>query len=145
MRATILALFLLLGTGVDAARAAEAKVTIMTGKPTGTYIRFGHDVARLAKKFGVDLAVQPSAGSLENVEAVLRRPRTPLGIVQSDVPDFVASFSDDPELRRTKSMMRMVFPLYNEEVHVLAGPGIARIEDLAGRPVNVDVAAAARR
>jgi TRAP transporter TAXI family solute receptor len=136
MRATIFVLFLLFG-GVEAAHAAEAETTIMTGKPTGTYIRIGHDIARVAKEFGIDLAVQPSAGSLENLEAVLRRPRTPLGIVQSDVLDFVASFSDDPELRQTKNMMRMVFPLYNEEVHVLAGSGIKTLADLGGRPVAI--------
>jgi hypothetical protein len=136
MRAAILVLFLL-GVGADVAPATGAEATIMTGKPTGTYIRFGHDVARLAKEFSVDLAVQPSAGSLENVEAVLRRLRTPFGIVQSDVLDFVASFSDDPELRQTKNMMRMIFPLYNEEVHILAGPGIKTLADLDGRPVAV--------
>jgi TRAP transporter TAXI family solute receptor len=53
------------------------------------------------------------------------------------VLDFVASFSDDPELRRTKNMMRMVFPLYNEEVHILAGPEIKTLADLDGRPVAI--------
>src|SRR5918998_1470597 len=135
MRLALLALCFLVGTGTRVLVASE--MNIMTGRETGTYIRFGQDIDRLARHFGAGLAVQPSAGSLENVEAVLRRPRTPLGIVQSDVLDFVASFSDDPELRRRKTMMRMVFPLYNEEVHVLARPGIETLADLDGRPVAV--------
>jgi uncharacterized protein len=137
MRSAILGLCLWLGFWAAAPGTAGAETTIMTGKPAGTYIRFGQDMARLAKEFGIDLTVQPSAGSLENVEAVLRRPKTPFGIVQSDVLDFVASFADDPELRKTKSMMRMVFPLYNEEVHILARPGIKTLADLNDKPVAV--------
>jgi uncharacterized protein len=135
MHALLLGLVLLLGLGAVDAHATET--TMMTGKPSGTYIRFGEDIARVMRHFGLDLAVAPSAGSLENVEAVLKRPNTQFGIVQSDVLDFVASFSDDPELRQTKNMMRMVFPLYNEEVHVLAGSGIKTLADLGGRPVAI--------
>lgn len=122
---------------VVASEAGAAETTIVTGKPTGTYIRFGQDIAGVARHFGLELTVAPSAGSLENVEAVLRRPRTPLGIVQSDVLDFVATFSDDPDLRATASQMRMVFPLYTEEVHLLAGPNVQSLKDLAGKRVAV--------
>jgi uncharacterized protein len=131
MRKLAVALWLLLGTG--SAHALET--TIMTGKPAGTYIRFGADIAKLTRSFGVHLAVQPSAGSLENVEAVLRRPNTQFGIVQSDVLDFIASFSDDPELRSTAARMRMVFPLYNEEVHALVRKGITSLADLNGKRI----------
>jgi TRAP transporter TAXI family solute receptor len=126
-----------LGLAAVEAGAAETTTTIMTGKTTGTYIRFGQDIAGVARHFGLELTVAPSAGSLENVEAVLRRPRTPLGIVQSDVLDFVATFADDPELRKTASQMRMVFPLYTEEVHLLAGPDVRSLGDLAGKRVAV--------
>lgn len=134
MRTLFLALCAL-GLGAGGAHADPA--TIMTGKPAGTYIQFGHDIAGLAKRFDLDLVAQPSAGSLENVEAVLKRPNTQLGIVQSDVLDFVASFSDDPDLRYTASKLRMVFPLYNEEVHILARPGVGTLADLHGRRVAV--------
>ncbi len=139
MRMLLVLLGCILSVGQGRAEAAEptAVPSIATGKPTGTYIRFGHDIADLAGRFGLELAAVPSAGSLENVEAVLRRPNTPLAIVQSDVLDFVASFADDPELRDTASLMRMVFPLYTEEVHVLAGPGIGSLTDLTGKRVAV--------
>lgn len=133
MRMVMLALILMLPLLPRAGETAEP--AIMTGKPSGTYIRFGQDIARVAGHFGLKLRVEPSAGSLENVEAVLRRPNTPLGIVQSDVLDFVATFSDDPELRRTAAAMRMVFPLYSEEVHLLARPEIRSLADLAGKRV----------
>src|SRR5918993_2577387 len=122
MRRLLTVAILLLGLGASGAQAVET--TIMTGKPTGTYIRFGRDLAGLTKHFGLNLAVAPSAGSLENIEAVIKRPNTQFGIVQSDVLDFVATFSDDPGLRTTARSMRMVFPLYNEEVHLVARQGI---------------------
>lgn len=135
MRTMVLALGLVLGLAVGSSQAADP--TIMTGKPSGTYIRFGQDIARLASHFDLHLKVEPSAGSLDNVEAVLRRPNTPLGIVQSDVLDFVATFADDEDLRRTAAAMRMVFPLYSEEVHLLARPGIGSLADLNGKRVAV--------
>lgn len=134
MRPFFLALGMVLGL---AAGEALADPAIMTGKTTGTYIRFGQDIARVASHFGLALAVEPSAGSLENVEAVLKRRDTPLAIVQSDVLDFIATFADDKDLKRAATGMRMVFPLYTEEVHLLARPGIASLADLEGKRVAV--------
>jgi TRAP transporter TAXI family solute receptor len=135
MRSLLLAFGILLGLGAGGTEAAER--SIMTGKATGTYIRFGQDIARVAEHFGLDLKAEPSAGSLENVEAVLRRPNTPFAIVQSDVLDFIATFADDKDLKRTAAGMRMVFPLYTEEVHLLARPGIGSLMDLQGKRVAV--------
>src|SRR4051812_50187065 len=68
---------------------------------------------------------------------MLHRHGTQLGIVQSDVLDFIASFSEDQELRSTAAWMRMVFPLYAEEVHLLARPEIVKLADLAGKRVAI--------
>ena len=57
--------------------------------------------------------------------------------MQSDVLDFVAGFSDDPALRSTSSLMRMVFPHYVEEIHLLARPEIFKLADLAGKRVAI--------
>ena len=135
MRGFMVATALALGLGVGGAQAVET--TIMTGKPTGTYIRFGQDVAGLVRHFGLDLSVAPSAGSLENIEAVIHRPNTQFGIVQSDLLDFVATFSDDPGLRTTARLLRMVFPLYEEEVHLVAREGIDSLTDLGGKRVAI--------
>jgi TRAP transporter TAXI family solute receptor len=115
------------------ARALETGA-IMTGSPDSTAIRFGQDIAELAGQFGVTLEVVPSQGGLENIQALTRRPGTQLGIVPSDVLDFVTTFSDDPELRSMAALM-LVFPLYREEVHVLARPEIRTLADLQGRRV----------
>ena len=50
---------------------------------------------------------------------------------------FVAKVQSDPVLQRIAKKTKMVFPLYNEEVHILGKRGIADFDDLAGKRVAV--------
>src|SRR6185295_15596249 len=59
-----------------------------------------------------------------------------LGIVQSDVLGFL-SRSKNPDSMKMASNLRMIFPFYNEEVHVLARKNIKTFADLAGKKVVV--------
>jgi uncharacterized protein len=111
---------------------------IMTGGPQGTYIKIGRDLAAAAADCGLNLEVQESAGSLENLVAVKKRLHTQFGIVQSDVLEYVRAYSeDDPDLKRSLFGVRIMFPLYNEEVHVLAKTDINSLADLSGRRVAI--------
>ena len=49
-----------------------------------------------------------------------------MGIVQSDVLAFVFRIQNDPVLRRIARKVKMVFPLYNEEIHILGSQGASR-------------------
>ncbi|CTQ34696.1 TAXI family TRAP transporter solute-binding subunit [Jannaschia rubra] len=114
---------------------------ILTGGPTGTYIQFGRDIAEAAKKCDIDINVRESAGSLENFLGVRQRPQTQFAIVQSDVLEYLKTFAaGDSELARAVAGVRIAFPLYNEEVHILARREIASLEDLAGQRVSIGVA-----
>lgn len=116
------------------ARAADVERNIMTGGPKGTYIQIGRDIARLSETCGKPLNVVESAGSLENFAAVRNRRNTQFGIVQSDVLDYLKTFeSEDKELQKAVRGVRIMFPLYNEEVHVLARKEIGSLKDLAGK------------
>src|SRR5258705_11614612 len=121
---------ILLATGP--ARAAN-ELGIITGGERGTYYQFGLNLQRLGKQTGVDLSVSTSKGSIENVFAVYQKPNTQLGIVQSDVLAFVARVQSDPVLKRIAKKTKMVFPLYNEEIHLLGRKGIRDFDDLAGK------------
>ena len=78
--------------------------------------------------------MRESAGSIENMNAVRDRRATQLGIVQSDVLEYFTTFAgDDPALRRAAQGIRIAFPLYDEEVHVLARREIGSLADLAGQ------------
>ena len=128
--------FVVLLAGVGAAWAAE-DMGLITGGDKGTYYQFGLDLQKLVKPQGINLTVHPSKGSVENIFAVYQRPGVQMGIVQSDVLAFVARLQSDPVLTRIAKKTKMVFPLYNEEIHLVGRKGITDFDDLAGRKVAV--------
>ncbi|MCF6327150.1 MAG: TAXI family TRAP transporter solute-binding subunit [Devosiaceae bacterium] len=119
--------------------AQSFEVNIMTGGATGTYIQIGKDIAALAEQSGRDnVLVVESAGSMENILAVRSRPQTQFGIVQSDVLDFIRTFrAEDADMRSILRNTRYVYPLYKEEVHIVArkSSGIGTLTDLNGKIV----------
>lgn len=122
------------------AGAAEFERNIMTGSPTGTYIKIGRDIAGLGAQCGLTLNVVESAGSLENFIGVRKRRNTQFGIVQSDVLEYLKTYeANDPEVQDAVRGVRIMFPLYDEEIHVLARADIASVKDLAGKKVAVGV------
>lgn len=125
---------------VLSAQAQDAHLSIMTGAPTGTYIQIGRDLGNLMGQCGQTLEVVESAGSLENFLAVRQRPNTQFGIVQSDVLEYMQTFAgNDPAVARATAGVRIAFPLYEEEVHILARRDIAGLDDLAGKRVAIGV------
>ncbi len=110
---------------------------IITGGEKGTYFRFGQDLRKLGQGLGFDLQVYPSSGSVNNVYAVFKAPMTQMGIVQSDVLVFVYRVQTDARLKRIAKKIKMVFPLYNEEVHLVGRPELADFNDLDGKRVAI--------
>jgi len=127
---------LLLLVAASLCPAAE-DMGLITGGDKGTYYQFGLDLQRLTKTAGVNLTVHTSKGSIENVYAVYQRPGVQMGIVQSDVLAFVSRVQTDPVLSRIAKKTRMVFPLYNEEVHLLGRRGLRDFDDLTGKRVAI--------
>jgi len=110
---------------------------IVTGSEKGTYYQFGLNLQRLMKTHNINLTVAPSKGSVDNIFAVYQRPATQLGVVQSDVLAFVARVETDPVLKRIAKKIKMVFPLYNEEVHIVGRQEIVDFDDLADKRVAI--------
>ncbi|MFZ1814144.1 MAG: TAXI family TRAP transporter solute-binding subunit [Rhizobiaceae bacterium] len=122
------------------AGAAEFEKNIMTGGPKGTYIQIGRDMARIGSACGQTLNVLESAGSLENFIGVRNRKNTQFGIVQSDVLEYLKTYeANDAEIQKAVQGVRIMFPLYNEEIHLLARKDIASIRDLEGKKIGVGV------
>ena len=133
---SLILLLLLVWTGTG--WAAPEKMGMVTGGEKGTYYQFGLDLQKLMKQSEfINLTVFPSKGSIENVYAVYQRPGVQLGVVQSDVLAFITRLQSDQTLIKIAKKTRMVFPLYNEEVHVLGRRGIADFEDLTGKRVAI--------
>lgn len=120
-----------------ASTSFAADMGIITGSDKGTYYQFGLNLQKLVKENGINLSVYTSKGSVENIYAVYQRPGVQLGVVQADVLAFVARVQTDPVLKRIANKVKMVFPLYNEEVHVLARPNVLDFDDLADKRVAV--------
>jgi TRAP transporter TAXI family solute receptor len=139
-RLAALAFFVGMLAGTVCAEAQQ--LGIVTGGPTGTYIRIGQNIRDLVAPQGITLDVRESKGSIENVYAVRQTPGVQLAIVQSDVLQYIRRIGEtNPE--RSKDMRelidntKLVFPLYNEEIHVLARPEIRSLADLAGKRVAI--------
>ena len=74
-------------------------------------------------------------GGYQNMLDVLHLKGVDLGITQSNILSYLkktGEFGANIDQR-----VAFITKLYNEEMHVLAGPGINRIQDLGGKKVNL--------
>jgi uncharacterized protein len=119
------------------ARVNSGTVGVISGGLDGTYARIAADLAAVLDD-GDTLRVLPilGKGSLQNISDILALHGVDIGIVQSDVLAYAKREKLYPNVEQ---FIQYIAKLYDEEVHVLAAPGVTRLEDLAGKPVNVDV------
>jgi TRAP transporter TAXI family solute receptor len=106
-----------------AAPAQTLPYKIVTASERGTYIQIGRDLAKLvAPEAGIELEVLPSAGSAENVQRLRREPGVKLALVQSDVYQAFLDLADtgNAEARELIRPLRLIMPLYNEEIYFIA-------------------------
>jgi TRAP transporter TAXI family solute receptor len=132
---TIASVLLACFSAVSVASATD--LGLITAGEKGTYHQFGLDLQRLVRPSGINLTVHPSKGSVDNILALSRQRGVQMGIVQSDVLGFLANEPGNPTLTRVARSLRLVFPLYNEEVHVLGRREIGDFDQLAGARVAI--------
>lgn len=109
----------------------------VAGPSTGTNIRIAHDIANVAREAGIAIEVRPTLGSIDNLHRMgTRTENAGLGLVQSDVLGFLKR-SQSPESQSIASKVRLVAPLYQEEVHLLASRSVAKVTDLTGKRVAI--------
>jgi TRAP-type uncharacterized transport system substrate-binding protein len=73
------------------------------------------------------------AGALQNAKDVIFARGIDFGIVQTDVLDEIKR---NPPFPGVEKYLQYVTKLYNQDLHVLAGPDIQSIDDLKGKAVN---------
>lgn len=120
----------------------RTELMIVTGPESGTYFQMGRDIRRLLREVtpeaNIDLAVVPSQGALQNVIDVFRFSSMQLGITQGDVLAYLEIYArGDSDARRAVGGLQVIGGLYDEEVHLVARPGINSIADLAGKRVDI--------
>ena len=126
----------------QAGLAAPVTYKIVTGGATGTYIQIGKNLAKyVAPNAGINLQVMESAGSLENVRRMRHEKHVKLAIVQHDVFQRYKKFADEGnvEAQTLINKLRVVLPLYNEEVHFLvrANSEINYFHEIENKNINL--------
>ena len=110
-------------------------VTVISGNPNGTYLYLAYDMSAVLDD-GTDLRVLPviGKGGYQNMMDVLHLKGIDLGITQSNIMSYLRKTGEfGPNIEQR---VAFVTRLYNEEMHVLVGPGIERVQDLTGKKVN---------
>jgi TRAP transporter TAXI family solute receptor len=110
-------------------------VTVISGNPNGTYLYLAYDMSAVLDD-GNDLRVLPviGKGGYQNVMDTLHLRGVDLCITQANIMSYLkktGEFGTNIDQR-----LAYIARLYNEEMHVLAGSGITRVQDLNGKKVN---------
>jgi len=111
-------------------------IGMVTGSRTGTYIQFGKDIATITRSSGIKVLVKTSKGSIDNIKRMSSLENAAFAIVQSDVLGYLSK-STNPVFRRYAKNLRLIYPFYNEEVHLFARKEIQTLNDLQGKRVVV--------
>ena len=124
------------GNAAALARANTNVVGVISGGVDGTYIRIAADLSAVLDD-GDRMRVLPMVGkgSVQNLSDIIYLRGVDIGIVQADVLAFTLQNRALPGVQQA---INYITKLYDEEVHVLVRPEIGRVEDLAGKKVNVD-------
>jgi TRAP-type uncharacterized transport system substrate-binding protein len=114
----------------------EAALMILGGTPGTTYFNAAHDMAAaLRANNGPRLVVVDTPGGIDSLRDLLLLRGIDLALVPANVLDYADTMGTfGPGLRER---LTYITALYGEEIHVLAGPGVASIEELGGRRVAV--------
>ncbi|WP_157268122.1 TAXI family TRAP transporter solute-binding subunit [Azohydromonas aeria] len=125
-----------------AAQAAAVEYKIVTASERGTYIQIGRDLARfVAPEADIALEALPSAGSSENVMRLRSEPGVKLALVQSDVYQAFLdkATAGNPQAAETIRPLRVVMPLYNEEIYFItrADSPLQSVHEIRDARINV--------
>jgi TRAP transporter TAXI family solute receptor len=142
----IFALFLIASGGLaraqDAPPPTPRRIVIGTAALSGVYYQIGAALCRFvsvrAAVHGVTCRAEVSGGSRANI-AGLMSGDVDLAIVQANIANNAAHGLGDFQEAGPQSGLRMVMRLYNENLTIVARPGagIASLEDLRGKRVNL--------
>lgn len=117
-------------------------VTIGTGGVTGVYYPTGGAIARIVNQkrdqYGIRATVESTAGSVFNVDAVMAGDLE-FAVVQSDRQYQAINGLAEWQPKGKQKDLRAVFCIHPESVTLVAAvdAGIAKIEDLKGKRVNI--------
>ncbi len=115
------------------------QIGIATGREGGSYFAIGGNLQEFARALnqGIDINIHRTEGAIENTTHVYKTHGIQLGLAQTDVLAFLKTSQND-EFKRLASKIKLVFPLFISQLHVLANDKIITLSDLKGRTVAID-------
>lgn len=105
-------------------RADAIDLRLKSGPEQGSYYQIGQELSKVTEPSGVHLQILPSQGSWENIVA-LYNSDTEFAIFQLDAFVKAAKNLYINTSTNIKDDIRVVMPLYNEEIHVIKALGSA--------------------
>ncbi|WP_295843951.1 TAXI family TRAP transporter solute-binding subunit [Tardiphaga sp.] len=112
-------------------------ITVVLGPLGGTYLNIGADLSTILDD-EENLRVLPvvGKGSVKSIADILFLRGVDLGIVRADTLDYLERKG---YVNNIKRQFTYITKLYNEEVHVVAGRSVKRMQDLDGKRVAIDL------
>lgn len=104
------------------ASPAAVEYKIVTASERGTYIKIGRNLAQfVAPAADISLQALSSAGSVDNVRRLRYEPGVKFALVQSDVYQAFLDMasSGNAEASALIKPLRVIMPLYNEEIYFI--------------------------
>ena len=115
-------------------------VGLISGSPNSddTYLQMAYDLAEVLND-GDNLRILPIAGigGPRNIRDVRYLKGVDIGLTQTSILNNFRRSNE--RMGQTENKIVYIARLFNEEVHLLAGPSIASIEQLRGLKVNLDL------
>lgn len=118
-------------------RVNAGTVTVISGTVSGAFIQIANDLSFVLDD-GDRLRVLPviGKGAEQNLVDIILLKGIDLGIVRSD---GLEALRRDPRLPGADKDIAYITRLFTDEAHLIAGPGITDISQLAGKRVNFDL------
>ncbi|MBO0750973.1 MAG: cache domain-containing protein [Bradyrhizobiaceae bacterium] len=117
----------------------ENTIGVISGSPNSddTYLQMAFDLADVLND-GDNLRILPIAGigGPRNIRDVRYLRGVDIGLTQTNILNSLRR--SDQRMGQPDEKVAYIAKLFNEEVHLVAGPDITSIEQLQGRKVNLD-------
>ena len=112
-------------------------VSIITGNITGTYLRYGADIASVLDD-GDKMRVLPilGRGAVQNVTDIMFLRGVDMGLARTD---SIEAIRREGKVGNVERDVQYIAKLVDDEMHVVAGKDITDLRQLAGKKVNLDV------
>jgi len=109
-------------------------VTIISGNPNGGFLGMAYDISAVLDN-GDEMRILPivGKGGAQNVRDLLYLKGIDMGITQSNTMTYFKKTGEFPNI---ENRLFYITTLFQDEMHIVAVPGIATIKDLNGKRVN---------